>query len=76
MRVDLPEPDKPMTTNVSPLPTSKETSRTPTVQPVACCTSSRDAPLPAISIALSGLAPKTFQMCSTDRHTSPVTAPS
>jgi len=32
--VDLPDPDKPMTTNTSPGATSKETSRTAIVLPV------------------------------------------
>ena len=33
--VDLPLPDSPITTNVSPRPTSNETSRTPIVWPVS-----------------------------------------
>ena len=33
MRVDLPEPDRPMTTKISPLSTSKEVSMTAAVCP-------------------------------------------
>ncbi len=32
--VDLPEPDKPITTNISPFATSKEALLTPTIQPL------------------------------------------
>ena len=32
-RVDLPEPDKPITTSISPLETSKEALLTPTIHP-------------------------------------------
>ena len=34
-KVDLPEPDKPITTNISPLATSKEALLTPTIHPLS-----------------------------------------
>ena len=33
--VDLPEPDKPITTNISPFATSKEALFTPTIHPLS-----------------------------------------
>ena len=58
---DLPLPDSPITTNVSPRPTSKEMSRTPTVWPVAAWISARVAPPWASSMAGSGSpCPNTF----------------
>jgi hypothetical protein len=61
MSVDLPEPDKPITTKVSPLATSKDTSRTPTVHPVSVSTSALVAPVAHSSMARCGCCPKTFQ---------------
>jgi hypothetical protein len=43
-RVDLPEPDRPMTTRISPSATSNETLCRPTTAPVLACTSARSAP--------------------------------
>jgi hypothetical protein len=58
-----------MTTKVSPILTSKETSLTPTVQPVELRISPRLAPVSAIASARSGRFPKTFQTPSTSRQT-------
>ena len=44
INVDLPLPDSPITTNVSPRPTSNETSRTPIVWPVSARICARSAP--------------------------------
>ena len=44
IRVDFPLPDRPITTNDSPAATWNDTSRTPTVCPVAVSTSERLAP--------------------------------
>ena len=41
IRVDFPDPDSPMTTNVSPRSTEKDASRTATRHPVRSCTSWR-----------------------------------
>ena len=40
MAVDLPEPDRPITTKISPSFTENETSSRPTTWPVWACTSS------------------------------------
>ncbi|CAM5640202.1 hypothetical protein SVIOM342S_08497 [Streptomyces violaceorubidus] len=67
-RVDLPEPDRPMTTKTSPLRTSKETSATAAVQPVRERSS---AGLRAVRSGSAGtraaLGPKTFHRPSTEK---------
>jgi hypothetical protein len=64
--VDFPEPDSPITTNISPGATSKVTSRTAAVHPVR---SSSSRLLNAHSSGLAGTAsawgPKTFQRSRT-----------
>jgi hypothetical protein len=64
--VDLPDPDKPMTTNTSPGATSKETSRTAIVLPVLARSSVRDKFASADPITFSGLFPKTFHTFCTE----------
>ena len=51
INVDLPLPDRPITTNVSPRSTSNDIDRTATVWPVTAWISWRDAPAVAMSIA-------------------------
>ncbi len=68
-RVDLPDPERPITTKTSPLRTSKVTSRTAAVQPVRSRSSAADRSASAepgtFAAALSG--PKTFQRPSTEK---------
>src|SRR5919202_4080780 len=59
-RVDLPDPDRPMTTNSSPRSTSKPTSWTASVLPVRRWISSRPTPSPARRNASRSRAPKTL----------------
>src|SRR5207344_2055130 len=62
-RVDLPEPDRPITTKTSPGWTSNDTSSTAIVPPVSrtvCSSCSREAPAPAVATFASA-GPKTFQ---------------
>ncbi|UWN51209.1 hypothetical protein ASALC70_03434 [Alcanivorax sp. ALC70] len=56
--VDLPEPDSPMTTKISPSRMSKLASETPTVIPVFSKISSFPKPLRTISSARFGWGPK------------------
>ena len=64
--VDLPEPDKPMTTKTSPLATSKDTSRTAMVLPVLFRSSVRLKSASGVPINFSALGPKTFQTFRTE----------
>ncbi len=64
-RVDLPEPESPITTNTSPGATSKETSRTPTTQPCFSFSSARDSFSSGVPITLSAWDPKIFHNEST-----------
>src|SRR5581483_2669143 len=59
--VDLPLPERPITTNTSPRPTSNETSRAATVQPVFAISSARGRSTSPLEIARAALSPKTFQ---------------
>jgi hypothetical protein len=58
--VDLPEPDRPMTTNTSPGQTSSETSRTAIVQPVFSRSSEGDSSASGVPMTRSARAPKIF----------------
>ena len=60
-RVDLPEPDRPMTTNTSPGWISIETSRTATTLPVLRCSSQRGSSASGVPMTLSACGPKIFQ---------------
>jgi hypothetical protein len=62
-RVDLPEPDRPMTTKIWPGSTVKEASITAAVVPSAR-SPSRSAPSRSLSTASSGRLPKTLYSCS------------
>ncbi len=64
--VDLPEPDRPMTTNTSPGATSKDTSRTAATQPVCVSRSLRLRSARAVPTTLSALGPKTFHRPRTE----------
>ena len=59
--VDLPEPDSPMMTSISPLVTSSDTSFTPAIYP--CGTNLRHKTAPACILRgnASGSGPKSFQ---------------
>ena len=59
-RVDLPDPDKPMTMKISPSSMSKPASETATTLPVSRSISSFDAPPPSMSSAAPGESPNTF----------------
>ena len=54
-RVDLPEPDRPMTTNTSPGWMSIETSRTATTQPVFSRSSARESSASGVPMMLSAV---------------------
>ncbi len=70
--VDLPEPDRPMTTKTSPLRTSKETSRTAAVQPVRERSSAASRAASSGSAGTrSALGPKTFHRPSTEKTGAP-----
>ena len=56
--VDLPLPDRPMTTMISPSCTSKLASATPTPHPVWTRISALDVPFSSIGMARSGWCPK------------------
>lgn len=73
-RVDLPEPDRPMTTNTSPLRTSKVTSRTAAVQPVRSRSSAAGSEAYSESGTRTALrcGPKTFHSPSTEKTGEPV----
>ena len=59
--VDLPEPERPMTTKISPGQTSKETSRTAATQPCFARSSERGRSASGVPITLSAWRPKIFQ---------------
>src|SRR5262245_44026874 len=59
-RVDLPLPDKPITTNTSPGATSKSISRTATTFPVLACSSRRGRSAAGVPTMRWGRGPKTF----------------
>ena len=63
--VDLPEPERPITTNTSPGYTSNDTSRTAATQPVFSRNSARGRSASGVPITLSALRPKIFQTPST-----------
>ena len=65
-RVDLPEPERPITTNTSPGATSNETSRTAIVLPVFARKSVRESEASGEPITFSGLFPKTFHTFCTE----------
>src|SRR4051812_4903054 len=65
IRVDLPEPDRPITTNTSPGDTSNETSLTAITQPVLACRSLRDRSASGVPTILSAPFPKIFHKLST-----------
>ena len=69
--VDLPEPDRPITTKTSPGATSKETSLTAITQPVFSWRSLRDRSASAVPMILSERLPKIFQRPSTLRAAPP-----
>ena len=71
--VDLPEPDRPMTTNTSPGLMSSETSRTAITQPVFSRSSARESSQSGVPITRSPLGPKTFQTPSARTSGSPLT---
>jgi hypothetical protein len=60
-RVDLPEPESPMTTKTSPGHTSSDTSLTATTQPVFSRCSARGRSASGDPTSLSPFGPKTFQ---------------
>ena len=66
-RVDLPDPDRPITTNTSPGATSNETSFTPTTLPVFSLSSARESSASGVPMTRSERGPKIFQRLSTDR---------
>ncbi len=73
-RVDLPEPDNPMTTKICPGSTVNEASITAAVVPSAR-NSSRSEPLSSFRTASSGRLPNTLYKCSAcslDTYTSRV----
>ena len=59
--VDLPEPERPMTTNTSPGQTSSETSLTAATQPVLARSSERGSSASGVPMMLSAFGPKIFQ---------------
>ena len=59
--VDLPEPERPITTNTSPGQTSSETSRTAATQPVLARSSARGNAASGVPITWSAFEPKIFQ---------------
>ena len=63
--VDLPEPERPITTKTSPGATSNETSRMPTTWPVFSWRSLRDSWASPLAMILSARGPKIFQSPST-----------
>ena len=58
--VDLPLPDRPMTTNTSPSATSRSTPRTAATLPVCASSSRRGRSASGASTIRSGFGPKTF----------------
>ena len=65
--VDLPEPERPITTKTSPGATSKETSLTPATQPVFFFRSARERSASGVPMILSAPGPKIFQRLCTSR---------
>jgi hypothetical protein len=65
--VDFPEPESPMTTKTSPGATSKETSFTPTTQPVFFFISARLRSASGVPMIRSARGPKIFHNPCTDR---------
>src|SRR5450755_827356 len=65
-RVDLPLPDRPITTNTSPWATSKVTSRTATVVPVLACSSAVGRSASGVPTILCSAAPKIFHRPRTE----------
>ena len=63
--VDLPEPERPITTKTSPGATSKPTSRMPTTWPVFSCSSLRESWASGLFMIASAFGPKIFQRPST-----------
>ena len=61
-RVDLPDPERPMTTNTSPGQTSRETSATAATQPVLARSSARESSASGVPTTSSALGPKIFQI--------------
>src|SRR6186713_831586 len=58
--VDLPEPERPITTNTSPGQTSSETSRTAATQPVFARNSARGNAASGVPITWLAFEPKIF----------------
>ena len=69
--VDLPEPERPMTTKTSPGMISSETSRTAIVQPVFCCSSRRESSASSVPMIWPAFAPKIFHTPCARRSGSP-----
>ena len=69
--VDLPEPERPMTTNTSPGQTSIETSRTAIEQPVFSRSSARERSASGVPTMRSSCGPKIFQTPSARMSGSP-----
>ena len=65
-KVDLPDPDKPITTKTSPGATSKDTSLTAAVFPVFALNSERERLASGEFTIFSGLSPKTFHKPRTE----------
>src|SRR5262245_37129542 len=61
---DLPEPDRPMSTRISPSLTKSEASWTATRLPVRSWMTSRPSPVSSSARASSGVGPKTTSTCS------------
>ena len=72
--VDLPEPERPMTTKISPALTLRLTSLTATMFPVCSKISFRPRPCLISSAARSGFGPKIFDRFLTVRISVPETA--
>ena len=69
--VDLPEPERPMTTKTSPGQTSMLTSRTAATQPVFSRSSARGRSASGVPMTLSAFGPNTFQTPSARSSGSP-----
>ena len=72
--VDLPLPDRPMTTKTSPGQTSKETSRRAIIEPVLPRSSSRDRSASGVPMILCSAGPKTFHRCGRRASVGPLPA--
>ena len=73
--VDLPLPDRPMTTNISPGRTSNETSRIAIMDPVLARSSSFGKSASGVPITLCSAGPKTFHRFLTAMVGVPVAVP-